>query len=68
MSACDEDIWWASYNAINLIESLTPEHFERVRPTVKYPDRLEKLQALVASLKEDDNPVIAIARLKKKIR
>jgi hypothetical protein len=64
MSAYDENIWWASFDAFNLIESLTPEHFEKVRPTVKYSDRLEKLQALVASLKEDDNPVIAIAHLK----
>ena len=65
ISAYDENIWWASYNAFDMIENLTPEHFERVRESVKYPDRLEKLQALVATLKEDDNPVIAIARLKR---
>jgi hypothetical protein len=54
-----------SYDAFWMIENLTPEHFERVRERVKYPDRLEKLQALVATLKEEDNPVIVIARIKR---
>jgi hypothetical protein len=64
MSAYDETLWWASYNAFDMVEKLTPEHFERVRASVKFPDRLEKLQALVATLTENDNPVIAIAHLK----
>jgi hypothetical protein len=61
----DENIWWASYNAYEILDKLTPEHFENVRESVKYPDRLEKLRALVNSLDEDDNPVIVIAKLKK---
>jgi hypothetical protein len=65
MFCYDATMWYASYDAFRMIENLTPEHFEKVRPTVKYPDKLEKLQALVASLKEDDNPVIAIARVKR---
>jgi hypothetical protein len=65
MYGYNEDVWYASYDAFRMIENLTPEHFEKVRETVKYPDRLEKLQALVSTLKEEDNPVIAIARVKR---
>ena len=61
----DENIWWAPYEAYNMLEKLTPKHFESVRGSVKYPDRLEKLQAFVSTLKENDNPVIVIAKLKK---
>lgn len=48
-----------------MVEKLTPEHFEKVRAAVKYPDRLEKLQAFVATLTENDNPVVAIFHVKK---
>jgi hypothetical protein len=65
MYGYNEDIWYASYDAFRMIENLTPGHFEKVRESVKYPDRLEKLQALVATLTENDNPVIAIAHLKR---
>ncbi len=64
LTSGDPDMWWGWWNAITMLERFTPEHFEQARETVKYPDRLEALQALVASLKEDDNPVIAIAKLK----
>ncbi len=58
-------VWWESYDAYRMIETLTDEHFERVRGDVKFPDRMEKLQAFVETLTEDDNPVLAIAKVKK---
>jgi hypothetical protein len=61
----DENIWWASYDAYEILDKLTPEHFENMRENVKYPDRLSKLQSHVNSLKENDNPVVVIAKLKK---
>lgn len=61
----DENMWWATYDAYDMAERLTPEHFESVRRSVKYPDRLEKLQTFVSTLKESDNPVFVIAKLKK---
>jgi hypothetical protein len=61
----DEHTWWASFNAFDMVTRLNREHFEKVRPTIKYPYRLEKLKNLVASLTEDDNPVIVVATLKK---
>jgi hypothetical protein len=60
----DKDMWWGSFDAYKMMELLTPEHFAKVRSTVKYPDRLDKLQKFVASLTEDDNPVFVIAHLK----
>ncbi len=60
----DGNLSWASYDAYKMIENLTPEHFARVRGSVKDPAKLDALQAFVATLKEEDNPVIAIAHLK----
>ncbi len=56
---------FAYFDAFDMKEALTPEHFDKVRGSVKYPEKLAELQALVASLNEDDNPVVAIAHLKK---
>ncbi len=64
LTALDGTVCVAWVDAFTMTETLTPEYFERVRGRVKYPDRLEALQALVSTLKEDDNPVIAIAKLK----
>jgi len=61
----DADTWYAQYDAFRMIENLTPEHFAEVRPAVKYPERLDKLQAFVATLSESDNPVVAIFHIKK---
>jgi SRSO17 transposase len=47
-----------------MIETLTLEHFSKVRSTVKDPAALARLRNFVASLKEEDNPVIVIAHLK----
>ena len=51
------------YNASDLKENLTPEHFKN--SITKNPDQTEKLKKLTASLKEDDNPVVVIVTLKK---
>jgi hypothetical protein len=47
-----------------MIELLTPEHFAKVRSTVKDPAAIARLRNFVASLTENDNPVIVIAHLK----
>lgn len=65
LTARDENLGYAYFHAFDMKNALTPEHFEKVRQKVKYPEKLEKLQALVASLNEEDNPVFAIAHLKK---
>ena len=63
-SSYDEDMWFASFDAYKMMELLTPEHFAAVRSTVKDPAALARLQSFVASLSEEDNPVIVIAHLK----
>jgi hypothetical protein len=63
-SSYDENTSFASYDAYKMIELLTPEHFAKVRSTVKDPAALARLRNFVASLKEEDNPVIVIAHLK----
>jgi hypothetical protein len=60
----DKDMLYASFDAYKMIEQLTPEHFAKVRSSVKYPGRLARLEKFVASLTEDDNPVLVIAHLK----
>ncbi len=50
------------YNALELKEKLTPEHFEQTM--AKNPKQKEALQKLVNSLKTDDNPVVMIVTLK----
>jgi len=62
----DKDMWFTSYSAIEMIDKLTPEHFEEVRSKVKYPERLDKLKKFVSGLDEGDNPVFVIAHLKQK--
>jgi len=66
MCQYDKDMWVTSYNAINMLSKLTPEHFEKVRSKVKYPERLDKLKEFVSGLDEKDNPVFVIAHLKQK--
>ena len=63
----DKNMWFTSYSAIEMIDKLTPEHFEEVRSKVKYPERLDKLKEFVSGLDEGDNPVFVIAHLKQKI-
>ncbi len=65
LSPAGEGLWWGSFDAFEMIETLTDEHFAGVRASVKDPAALDRLQALVAGLTEDDNPVIAIAHIKK---
>ena len=60
----DKNMWFTSYSAIEMIDKLTPEHFEEVRSKVKYPERLDKLKEFVSKLDEGDNPVFVIAHLK----
>ena len=50
------------YNALELKEKLTPEHFGQA--TAKSPKKKEALQELVNSLQIDDNPVVMIVTLK----
>lgn len=60
----DKDMWFRSYSATKMITILTPEHFEKIRSKVKYPERLDKLKEFVSSLDENDNPIFVIAHLK----
>ena len=52
------DIWTAE----EMKESLTEEYF--VKQTIKDPQSHQKLKELLNNLKEDDNPVVVVARLK----
>lgn len=61
----DKAMWFSSYSAIDMIDRLTSQHFEKASSKVKYPDRLNKLKKFVSCLNENDNPVFVIAHLKK---
>ena len=52
------DVW----NVENMKEMLTDEYFEK--QTIKDKEGHEKLKALLNNLKEDDNPVVVVAKLK----
>jgi hypothetical protein len=61
----DKRVKYTAYDAFRMVDKLTPEHFAQVRPAVRHPERLDRLQAFVSTLTEDDNPVVAIFHLKK---
>ena len=50
------------HQAIDLIEWKKSGYFDRVEP--KFPEKKQKLFAMIDSLKQDDNPVIMIVKLK----
>ena len=50
------------HQAIDLIEWKKSGYFDRIDP--KFPEKKEKLFAMIDSLKPDDNPVIMIVKLK----
>ncbi|WP_280751017.1 MULTISPECIES: 6-bladed beta-propeller [unclassified Parabacteroides] len=52
------DVW----NAEEMKEMLTEEYFEK--QTIKDQEGHQKLKKILANLKEDDNPVVVVARLK----
>lgn len=64
MEQYDKLMWFATYQSHEMIDKLTPEHFEKIRSKVKYPERLDKLKEFVSSLDENDNPIFVIAHLK----
>ncbi|MDR2232084.1 MAG: 6-bladed beta-propeller [Tannerella sp.] len=51
-------IWWAD----DMKETLTDEYF--TRQTIKDPQAHQKLKELLKKLKDDDNPVVVVAKLK----
>jgi len=51
-------IWWAD----DMKEKLTDEYF--AKQTIKDPQAYQKLKELLKTLKDDDNPVVVVAKLK----
>jgi len=52
------DVW----NAENMKEMLTDEYF--ASQTIKNQESYQNLKSLLKNLKDDDNPVVVVAKLK----
>ena len=55
------DYWLYVLQPIEMIEAITNERLSKA----KYPEKAQRLRSLMSTLREDDNPIIMLAKLKK---